>query len=126
MVDPITIAIAATAAALPYLEALGKGAAGSAGKSIWDWIKNKLVSPAGHEVIRDLEASPHDGACQKAVEAALSKLLLADPTALDDLSLLLKSNGVSVSQAANVAGDGNVVTQIAGNSNEVSTGQGKR
>jgi hypothetical protein len=119
--DPATLSAAAIAAALHYLVALGKeaakGAAGAAGKSVWEWVKGKLTSEAGKEAVKDLEKAPDDADNRKAAEAALSKLLKSDPSALSELAQLLEKAGVtSTAQIANIAGDGNVVGQAAGSS----------
>jgi hypothetical protein len=123
--DPATLAAAAIAAALPYVVALGKeaakSAAGEAGKSVWQWVKGKLTSAAGQEAVKDLENAPNDADNRKAAEAALSKLLKADPGALSELAQLLEKAGVtSTVQTANVVGDGNIVGQVAGSGNTVS------
>jgi hypothetical protein len=56
---PATIAAAAVSVALPYIADLGKevakSAAGEAGKAIREWVKGKLASDAGKEVVKDLE-----------------------------------------------------------------------
>ena len=127
--DPATLAAAAIAAALPYVVALGKeaakGAAGAAGKSVWEWVKGKLTSPAGTEAVKDLENAPDDADNRKAAEAALSKLLKADPGALSELAQLLEKAGVtSTVQTANVVGDGSIVGQVSGSGNTVSINRG--
>src|SRR6266849_1297474 len=62
--DPATLAATAIAATLPYITALGKeaaeSAASAAGKSIWEWVKGKLTSAAGQEVVEDLQSGPED------------------------------------------------------------------
>src|SRR5258707_15461661 len=97
--DPATLAVAAITAALPYVVALGKeaakGAAGAAGKSVWEWVTGKLTSAAGQEAVKDLEKAPHDADNRKAAEAALSKLLKSDPNALSELAQLLENTGVT-------------------------------
>ncbi len=112
--DPATLAVAAITAALPYVVALGKeaakGAAGAAGKSVWEWVTGKLTSAAGQEAVKDLENAPNDADNRKAAEAALSKLLKADPGALAELARLLEKAGVtSTVSTANVIGDRNIV-----------------
>ena len=123
--DPATLAAAAITAALPYVVALGKeaakGAAGAAGKSVWEWVTGKLTSAAGQEAVKDLEKTPDDADNRKAAEAALSKLLKADPGALSELAQLLEKAGVtSTAQTANVVGDDNIVGQVSGSGNTVS------
>jgi hypothetical protein len=127
--DPATLAAAAITAALPYVVKLGKeaakSAAGEAGKSVWQWVKGKLTSPAGQEAVKDLEKAPDDADNRKAAEAALSKLLKADPGALSELAQLLEKAGVtSTVQTANVVGDGNIVGQVSGSGNTVSINRG--
>jgi hypothetical protein len=129
LLDPATVAAAAIAAALHYVGALGKeaakGAAGEAGKSVWQWVKGKLISPAGKEAVNDLENAPHDAVNRTAAEVALSKLLRADPGALAELAQLLEKAGVpSTVQTSNVAGDGNIVGQVSGSGNTVSINRG--
>src|SRR6266436_4081606 len=119
LLDPAALAMAAIAAALPYVVALGKeaakGAAGAAGKSVWEWVKGKLTSPAGTEAVKDLENAPDDADNRKAAEAALSKLLKADPGALSELAQLLEKAGVtSTTLTANVVGNENIVGQVSG------------
>jgi hypothetical protein len=121
--------MAAIAAALPYVVALGKeaakSAAGEVGKSVWQWVKGKLTSPAGTEAVKDLENAPDDADNRKAAEAALSKLLKADPGALAELAQLLEKAGVtSTVQTADVVGDGNIVGQVSGSGNTVSINKG--
>jgi hypothetical protein len=127
--DPATLAAAAIAAALPYVVTLGKeaakGAAGAAGKSVWEWVTGKLTSPAGTEAVKDLEKAPDDTDNRKAAEAALSKLLKADPSALSELAQLLEKAGVtSTAQTTNVVGDDNIVGQVSGSGNTVSINRG--
>jgi hypothetical protein len=127
--DPATLAAAAITAALPYVAALGKeaakSAAGAAGKSVWQWVKGKLTSPAGTEAVKDLESAPDDADNRKAAEAALSKLLKADPGALAELAQVLERAGVtSTVQTANVVGDDNIVGQASGSGNTVSINKG--
>ena len=117
--DPATLAAAAIAAALPYVVALGKeaakSAAGEAGKSVWQWVKGKLTSAAGKEAVSDLENAPDDADNRKAAEAALSKLLKADPRALAELAQLLDKAGItSTVLTANVIGNENIVGQVSG------------
>jgi hypothetical protein len=127
--DPATLAVAAITAALPYVVALGKeaakGAAGAAGKSVWEWVTGKLTSAAGTEAVKDLEKAPDDADNRKAAEAALSKLLKADPGALSELAQLLEKAGVtSTVLSANIVGDGNIFGQVSGSGNRVSINKG--
>ena len=127
--DPATLAAAAIAAALPYVVALGKeaakSAAGEAGKSVWQWVKGKLTSAAGKEAVSDLENAPDDADNRKAAEAALSKLLKADPRALAELAQLLDKAGItSTGLTANVIGNENIVGQVSGSGNTVSINRG--
>jgi hypothetical protein len=127
--DPSALAAAAITAALPHVVALGKeaakSAAGEAGKSVWQWVKAKLTSAAGQEAVKDLEKAPGDVDNRKAAEAALSKFLKADPSALSELAQLLEKAGVtSTVQTANVVGDDNIVGQVSGSGNTVSIHRG--
>ncbi len=127
--DPATLAVAAITAALPYVVALGKeaakGAAGAAGKSVWEWVKGKLTSAAGKEAVEGLEKAPDDVDYRKMAEAALSKLLKSDPGALSELVQLLDKAGItSTVLTANVIGNENIVGQVSGSGNTVSINRG--
>jgi hypothetical protein len=129
--DPGTLAATAIGAALPYLLMLGKeaakSAAGGVGKSVWDWVKGKLTSSAGQEVIADLEKNPKDDDNRKAAEAALSKFLKSDASAANDLAKLLEKAGVTAAtQTATIAGDENIVGQAAGSGITMNIGKGGR
>jgi hypothetical protein len=115
--DPVTLAAAAFSFVTPYLLDLGKeaatSAAGESGKSVWGWIKGKLVSPAGAEAVSDAESDPKDATSAQALQVALTKALKADPDAAKALENLLKTSGASLSsQTANVIGDSNKVGQV--------------
>ncbi len=126
--DPITtLAVAAIAATLSYIAALGKEAAKStdsvAGKLVWDWVQGKLTSAAGKEAVKDLENAPHDADNRRAVAVALAKLLKSDPGALSELAQLLeKASVTSAVLTANVIGDENIVSQVSGSGNIIVRG----
>jgi hypothetical protein len=119
--DPATLAAAAISFVAPYLIILGKeaakGAAGEAGKSVWTWIKGKLISPAGAAAVADAEAAPQEPENMQALQAALTKALKAEPDAARALADLLKEQGASLSaQNANIIGDLNKVGQASSGS----------
>ena len=119
--DPATLAAVAISFVAPYLISLGKdaakGAAGEAGKSVWTWIKGKLVSPLGAAAVAEAENAPQEPENMQALQAALTKALKADPDAAKALADLLKEQGASLSsQSANVIGDYNKVGQASGGS----------
>jgi hypothetical protein len=114
--DPVTLAAAAVSFVTPYLLDLGKeaakGAAGESGKSVWAWIKGKLISPAGAEAVTDVESDPKDPTNAQALQVALTKALKADPDAAKALEDLLKKSGASLtSQTATQIGDNNTIGQ---------------
>ena len=114
--DPATFPVTAIAAAIAALgKEAAKSAAGAAGKSVWEWVKGKLTSDAGKEVLSDLEKVPDDADNRKAAEAALSKLLKSEPSALFELAQLLeKAGATSTTLTANVVGNENIVGQVSG------------
>jgi hypothetical protein len=119
--DPVTLAAAAVSFVAPYLLSLGKeaakSAAGESGKSVWAWIKGKLVSPAGAAAVTDAEAAPQEPENIQALQAALTKTLKADPDVAKALEDLLKKSGASLlSQTATQIGDNNTVGQASGGS----------
>jgi hypothetical protein len=127
--DPATLATTAIAAALPYVTVLGKeaakSAAGAAGKSIWEWVKNKLTSAAGNQAVNDLENGPYQADNRKAAEAALSKFLRSDPNAVTELARILDQVGAtSATLSALVTGNNNNLGQVFG-SGAVSINQDK-
>jgi len=118
--DPATLAAAISLVA-PYLCSLGeeaaKSAAGEAGKSIWGWIKGKLISPLGAAAVAEVEKAPQEPENLQALQAALTKALKADPDAAKALEDLLEKHGASLStQSVNVAGSNNKVGQASGGS----------
>jgi hypothetical protein len=127
--DPVTLAAAAVSFVTPYLLDLGKeaakSAAGESGKSVWAWIKGKLVSPAGAEAIKDIEETkePENLKAKEpekllALQAALAKVLKADPEGAKALQDLLKAGGASLSsQTMSIVGDGS----MGGQANDHST-----
>jgi hypothetical protein len=83
-------------------------------KSVWDWVKGKLTSEAGKEVVKDLESGPEDSDNRKAAEAALSKVLKSDSSLQPELALLLEKVGAtSTTMTANVVGNENIVGQAS-------------
>jgi hypothetical protein len=69
------------------------------------------------EGVGDAERDPKDPANARALQAALTKALKADPDAAKALEDLLKKSGASLSsQSANVVGDNNKVGQASGGS----------
>ena len=119
--DPATLAAAAISFVAPYLICLGKeaakGAAGEAGKSVWSWIKGKLVGPLGVAAVADAEAAPQEPETMQELQAALTKALKAELDAARALEDMLKEQGASLStQSANVIGDSNKVGQASGGS----------
>ena len=115
---------AAITASLPYLIAVGKdaakGAAGAAGKSVWEWVKSKMTTEAGNEVMKDLEGGPEDSNNRKAAEAALSKLLRSDSNMLSELAQLLERAGAtSTAMTSNIVGNENIVGQASGSASIV-------
>jgi len=121
MFDPVTLSTNALEIVATYLIDVGKDAAKATaqgmGKSLWDWIKGKLTTPAGVEAVGDLEAAPDEATNVKAVEAALAKVLKANSASGEELAKLLQSAGVSfASQTANSFGDNNKIGQASGGS----------
>jgi hypothetical protein len=117
--DLATLALVAVDVVIPYIASLGKEAAKSAadetGKSVWQWLKAKLTSEGGKEAVNDLEIAPNDADNRKAAEAALSKFLKTDPSALVELSQLLEKAGVAtMTVTTNVVGNENMVGQVVG------------
>jgi cytochrome c-type biogenesis protein CcmH/NrfG len=115
------LAAAAISFVAPYLISLGKvaakGAAGEAGKSVWTWIKGKLISPAGAAAVADAEAAPQEPENMQALQATLTKALKAEPDAAKALADMLKEHGASLStQSANVIGNNNKTGQASGGS----------
>jgi hypothetical protein len=122
--DPLTLATTAIGSVIPYLTELGKDigndVADSAGKAVWDWMKERLTSPAGAEAVGDLANDPNDQPNQRALEAALAKTLRSTPEALAELKeLLTPPETPNVSQVRNIPGSNNKSVQIAGSGNSV-------
>ena len=119
--DPATLAAAALAAVTPYLldfaKDAAKQAAASAGKAVWDWIKDKLAGEAGKEAVADLETAPAAPENAVALQAALTKVLKKEPEVAAALAELLKAQGAAVTtQTAIAIGDGAKIGQASGGS----------
>jgi hypothetical protein len=128
------MATAAVALLAPYVakggEELAKKVGGEVGTRVvelWDLVKGKLTSPAAKEAVADLEAKPEDERRQGALSVQLEKALEADPAFRDQVAGLLREmeqkGGRPITQIANIVGDRNVNTQIAGAGNTVTIGR---
>src|SRR5271154_6884815 len=108
--DPADLAATAMTVVSPYLAQFGadaaKEVASAAGKSVWDWIKGKLTSPAGQEAVAEFERAPTGAGHKQMLESALTTALAKDPAALAALAKLLGEQGIAIStQTATVTGD---------------------
>jgi hypothetical protein len=123
-VDEKLIAAIATAAVGAAAKEVAAGAVSGA-KAIFGWIKAKLTSPAGQEVLADIEKAPDAAENQDALRAQLVKLLKATPALAEDLKALLPAEAqASITQIANVSGAGARVAQVAGTGNQTNLGDG--
>jgi hypothetical protein len=129
--DPVTLAGAAVALVGPYVaegaEELAKKVGGEVGSRVvklWDAVRGKL---AGKEALADVEAKPDDQRRWAALELQLEKALEADPGFRDAVAKLVsdipEDKRAAIRQIANVTGDRNVTTQIAGGGNQVNVGR---
>ena len=127
--DPTTLAGATVALVTPYLaeggRELAKKLGGEAGQRIvklYDKVKSKLTG-SGAEALVDLEKQPEDADSQAVLRVQLKKALEADPAFRAELTALVDEikakGGDQIIQTANIAGDSNVTTQIAGSGNVV-------
>jgi hypothetical protein len=131
--DPVTLAGAAVALVAPYLVEGGKelakkigGEAGGRIVTLYDKVKAKLAG-GGADALADLEKQPKDADSQAALRVQLKKALEADPAFRAELEKLVgeiqEKGGDRIKQIANVTGDRNVTTQIAGGGNQVNVGR---
>jgi hypothetical protein len=90
---------------------------------LYDTVKAKLTGPAAKEALADFEAKPDDARRKGALEVQLEKAIEADQDFRQTLAALVEEikakGGDAIVQTANVTGDRNVTTQIAGSSNVV-------
>jgi len=90
---------------------------------LWDAVRAKLTSPAAQEMLADFEDKPDDARRKGALELQLEKAIQADPDFRETLATLIEEikakGGDAIVQTANVTGDQNVTTQIAGPGNVV-------
>jgi hypothetical protein len=128
--DPVTLAGAAVALVAPYLVVGGKelakkvgGEAGGRIVKLYDKVKAKLTGSGAVKDVADFEQTPADQDSQAALRKELKKALEADPAFRQELEKLVgeikEKGGDRISQIANVTGDRNVTTQIAGSGNVV-------
>lgn len=127
--DPVTLAGSAVALVAPYLAEGGKelakkvgGAAGGRIVKPYDKVKAKLTG-GGAEALADFEKRPEDANNRAALRVQLRKALESDPAFRAELAALVEEikakGGDQIIQKANVTGDHNVTTQIAGSGNVV-------
>jgi hypothetical protein len=127
--DSATLAGAAVALVAPYLaeggKELAKKVGGEAGERIvklYDKVKATLTG-GGAEALADLEKQPEDADTKAALRVQLKKALEADPAFRAELATLVEEikakGGDQIIQSANIVGDQNVTTQIAGSGNVV-------
>jgi hypothetical protein len=128
--DPATLAGSAVALVAPYLveggKELAKKVGGEAGDRIvelYDKLKAKLTG-GGADSLADLEKQPRDADSQAALRVQIKKALEADPAFRAELEKLVgeiqETGGDRITKlVANVTGDRNVTTQIAGSGNVV-------
>jgi hypothetical protein len=90
---------------------------------LYDTIKAKLTGAAAQEALAEFEAKPDDARRKGALEVQLEKAIEADPEFRETLAALVEEikakGGDAIVQTANVTGDQNVTTQIAGSGNVV-------
>jgi hypothetical protein len=121
--------LAAAAAMFLGATAAGKmaetigGEVGTRVVKLYDAVKAKLIGAAAQEALADFEAKPDDARRKGALELQLEKAIGADPEFRETLAALVEEikakGGDRIVQTANVTGDQNVTTQIAGSGNVV-------
>jgi hypothetical protein len=128
--DPVTLVGSAVALVAPYLveggKELAKKVGGEAGDRIvelYDKLKAKLTG-GGADSLADLEKQPRDADSQAALRVQIKKALEADPAFRAELEKLVgeiqETGGDRITKlVANVTGDRNITTQIAGSGNVV-------
>ena len=127
MVSIGELAVTSVALVAPYVakgaEELAKKVGGEVGSRVvklWDALKAKL---AGKEALADVAAKPDDPRRWAALELQLEKALEADPGFRAELAKLIEAipaeQRAAIQQIANVTGDRNITTQIAGGGNQV-------
>ena len=121
--------LAAAAATFVGVKAAGKTAetigteVGNRLIKLYDTVKAKLTGAAAQEALTDFEAKPEDTRAKGALELQIEKAIEADPGFGKTLAALVEEikakGGDALVQTANVTGDENVTTQIAGSGNVV-------
>lgn len=98
-------------------EEVGKAAAVAA----IDKLRKRLRHAGSTEVLEDLSKQPEDTATQSALAYNLRKAAAEDPGLSEFLAQWIQEArpDVAISQTANVRGDNNRTTQIAGSGNRV-------
>jgi hypothetical protein len=128
--DEAGMATTAVALVAPYLiegaKELAKKVGGEAGGRVvklWDAVKGRL---AGKDALADVESKPGDQRRWAALEVQLEKALAEDPGFRGELARLIEAipaeERTAIQQIANVTGDRNVTTQVAGSGNQVNLG----
>ena len=95
----------------------------SAGRKVWDWLKERL-SGGDAEAAKAIEAAPDRPSAPDRIRGLLKDALYGDPAAGEALRALLTEGGLlpAVTQGAAVSGDHARIVQIGGSDNQVTTG----
>lgn len=105
---------------------LQKGAEALAGKvtveaatGLWNKVKSRFTTPVAQAVVAELEAKPADPVAREDFQHQLSRVLTNDPELAREIYNVLQACGevtfMGNTQAANVTGNDNAVTQVMGN-----------
>ena len=115
---------AAAGAAVGALTKAAAEPALTAGRRVWDWLKQRLASKDAAAITR-VEANPTRRSAETQVIVMLQDLLEADPALAGELRRMLDEGGgvQAINQTANVPGDGNTTVQVAGRDNTTFTGR---
>lgn len=91
---------------------------------LWGKVKAKLTGAAAKEAVADFEAAPDDADNQAALRKEIRKAAEGDPAFASEVRELVQTIEArggrdAIVQTANVNGNHNVTTQIAGSGNRV-------
>jgi hypothetical protein len=95
------------------------GGARKAGADVFDWLKRKLVTPAGVEALNEAEQAPSSDTNREILTLRVQKLLEQDESARKELEQLLPAG---VWQSDVIVGDGNISVKVAGSGSSVHIG----
>ncbi|CAN5752507.1 hypothetical protein BH10BAC3_BH10BAC3_11930 [soil metagenome] len=105
MIDIALLASGAVSTLIPMLKKGIDSITGTASKSLFEWISNKLGTKNKLKDFEALKVNPEDQRLQGRVESTLETILTDNPALIDQLRILVdaaKKDSITISNSKNV------------------------